>query len=319
MDLNRLGPGLLHALLVVAEAGKISEAARRLHLSQPAVTAQIRRLEAELDVPLFIRSVHGVTLTPRGAHLQERLQRVFADLEGALSELDQPGELKGILKFAASTTSAAHFVPNIFARFRRHHPEVGLNLVVGNAKDVLELVREQHVGLGLLGGHERSPGVRFEQFMPDEIVAVCAPRIRDPKFRRATGNLKSARDLEDLPLIWRERGAGTRATVEEALKEHGLNVRQLDQRVEIGSTEAIKALVIAEIGIAFFSCWEIQNELATGTMREIHIPDLRIHRVFSWALPSGDLGGLPGEFYRFANSIRTELSAVSIRRWKGLA
>jgi DNA-binding transcriptional LysR family regulator len=319
VDLNRLGPGLLHAFLVVAEAGKISEAARRLHLSQPAVTAQIRRLEAELDVPLFIRSVHGVTLTPRGAHLQERLQRVFADLEGALSELDQPGELKGILKFAASTTSAAHFVPNIFARFRRHHPEVGLNLVVGNAKDVLELVREQHVGLGLLGGHERSPGVRFEQFMPDEIVAVCAPRIRDPKFRRAIGNLKSARDLEDLPLIWRERGAGTRATVEEALKEHGLNIRQLDQRVEIGSTEAIKALVIAEIGIAFFSCWEIQNELATGTMREIHIPDLRIHRVFSWALPSGDLGGLPGEFYRFANSIRTELSAVSIRRWKGLA
>ena len=129
----------------------------------------------------------------------------------------------------------------------------------------------------------------FQQFMPDEIVAVCAPRIRDPKLRRAIGNLKSAQDLQHLPLIWRERGAGTRATVEQALKEHGLNVRQLDQRVEIESTEAIKALVIAEIGIAFFSGWEIQNELATGTMREIHIPDLRIHRVFSWALPSGDL------------------------------
>jgi DNA-binding transcriptional LysR family regulator len=222
------------------------------------------------------------------------------------------------LKFAASTTSAAHFVPNIFARFRRYHPAVGLHLMVGNAKEVLELVREQHVGLGLLGGHERSPGVRFEQFMPDEIVAVCAPRIRDPKFRRAIENLKSAQDLEHLPLIWRERGAGTRETVEQVLKEHGLNVRKLDQRVEIGSTEAIKSLVVAEIGIAFFSCWEIQNELATGTMREIHIPGLQIHRVFSWALPSGDLGGLPGEFYRFANSIRTELSAVSIRRWKGL-
>src|SRR5580704_9604117 len=124
MDLNRLGPGLLHAFLVVAEAGKISEAARRLHLSQPAVTAQIRRLEADLDMPLFIRSVHGVTLTPRGAHLRERLQHIFADLEEALSDLDRPGEVTGILKFAASTTSAAHFVPNIFARFRRttHRP-----------------------------------------------------------------------------------------------------------------------------------------------------------------------------------------------------
>jgi DNA-binding transcriptional LysR family regulator len=318
VDLNRLGPGLLHVFLVVAEAGKISEAARRLHLSQPAVTAQIRRLEAELDMPLFIRSVHGVTLTPRGAHLRERLQHVFAELEEALREIDQPTDLTGVLKFAASTTSAAHFVPNIFARFRRYHPAVGLHVIVGNAKDVLEQVREQHVGLGLLAGHERSPGVRLEQFMPDEIVAVCAPRIRDPKLRRAIENLKSAQDLEHLPLIWRERGAGTRSVVEQVLKEHGLNVRKLDQRVEIGSTEAIKSLVVAEIGIAFFSCWEIQNELAVGTLREINIPGLRIERVFSWALPSGDLGGLPGEFYRFANSMRKELSAVSIRRWKGL-
>jgi DNA-binding transcriptional LysR family regulator len=91
VDLNHLSSGLLYASLFVAEIGKISEAARRLHLSQPAVTAQIRRLEAELDMPLFIRSVHGVTLTPRGAHLQERLQRVFADLEEALSDSISPG------------------------------------------------------------------------------------------------------------------------------------------------------------------------------------------------------------------------------------
>jgi hypothetical protein len=91
------------------------------------------------------------------------------------------------------------------------------------------------------------------------------------------------------------------------------------QRLEIASTEAIKSLVVAEIGVAFFSCWEIQNELAAGILREINIPGLRIHRLFSWALPSGDLRGLPGDFYRFANSIRTELSAVIIRRWKGAA
>jgi DNA-binding transcriptional LysR family regulator len=310
---------LLHAFLVVADAGKISEAARRLHLSQPAVTAQIRRLEAELDMALFIRSVHGVTLTSRGARLRERLQRVFAELDEALSELDQPGELTGILRFAASTTSAAYFVPDIFARFRRNHPAVGLNLIVANAAQVLEQVREQHVELGLLAGHERSPGVRLEEFMPDEIVAVCAPRIHDPKFRRAIANLNSIEDLAHLPIIWRERGAGTRAVVEQTLKENGLDVKKLDQRVEIGSTEAIKALVAAGIGVAFFSCWEIQNELAMRTVREIIVPGLRIDRVFSWALPSGGLAGLPGEFYRFANSIRNELSAVSVRRWRGSA
>ena len=97
-------------------------------------------------------------------------------------------------------------------------------------------------------------------------------------------NLKSPRDLEHLPLIWRERGAGTRTRVEHVLKEHGVNVRKLDQRVEIGSTEAIKSLVVAEVGVAFFSCWEIQNELATGTLREIRIPGLKF------------IGSFPGRF-----------------------
>ena len=316
MEFNRINPGLLYTFLVVADVGQISEAARRLHLSQPAITAQIRRLESDLNTPLFIRSVHGVALTPPAARLRERLQRVFGELENILEELDRTQELSGVLHFAASTTSAAHFVPSIFIRFRHYHPEVGLRLVVGNAKEVLEHVREQRVGLGLLGGHERSPGVRLEPFMPDEIIPVCGAQIPDPKLRRAIAGVKSVQDLEHVPVIWREQGAGTRAVVEGDLKERGLSLRKLDKGLEIGSTEAIKSMVIAGLGIAFFSCWEIQNELASGALKEIEIPGLRIHRVFSWAIPSGEIGGLPGEFYRFANSIRNELSAVSVRTWR---
>lgn len=316
MDFNRLSPNLLQTFLIVGDAGQISEAARRLHLSQPAVTAQIRRLESDLETPLFVRSVRGMTLTQTGIRLRERLQRVFGDLERVLSEVAKPRTLAGVLKFAASTTSAAHFVPNLFARFRHDHPAVGLQLVVGNAKEVLELVREQHVGLGLLGGHDRSPGVRLERFMPDTIVAVCAGRNSDPNYRRTMDGLKSPQDLVGLPLIWREPGAGTRAAVEDALRHTGVSVRKLDQSIEVASTEGIKALVSAGVGIAFFSCWEIQNELFSGEFREIMIHGLEINRLFSWALPSGEIGGLPGEFYRFANSIRGEMSAVSIRKWR---
>jgi DNA-binding transcriptional LysR family regulator len=148
--------------------------------------------------------------------------------------------------------------------------------------------------------------------MPDEIVPVCAPRIPDPKLRRAIEGLKSARDLEALPLIWRESGSGTRAIVESVLKDSGVNPRKWDQRFELGNTEVIKSLVIAGLGVGFFSCWEIQQEIAMGLVRQINIPGLRIQRMFSWALPSGELRGLPGEFYQFANSIRSELSAVSV-------
>ena len=103
--------------------------------------------------------------------------------------------------------------------------------------------------------------------------------------------------------------------MEKVLKNAGLNVRNLERLFELGSTEAIKSLVGAGVGIAFFSCWEIQKELSMGLLRQVNIPGLRIHRMFSWALPTGELGGLPGEFYRFANSIQPELSAVSLKRW----
>ncbi len=306
VDLNRIPSILLQTFLTVAEAGQISEAARRLHLSQPAVTGHIRRLEANLEITLFIRSANGVSLTERGAHLRERVQDVFAELEQILRELDRTREVSGTLTLAASTTVARYFVPRIFLRFHHYHPAAALHLIVGNTEEVLDHLREQRVVLGLVEGHQRSPGVRLEPFLPDEIVPVCAPRIPDPKLRRAIEGLKSVRDLEALPLIWRESGAGTRAVVESVLKDGGVNLRKLDQRFELGSTEAIKSLVIGGLGVGFFSCWEIQQEIATGLVRQINIPGLRIQRMFSWALPSGELGGLPGEFYQFANSIRSD-------------
>jgi DNA-binding transcriptional LysR family regulator len=205
VDLNRIPPVLLQTFLTVAEAGQISEAARRLHLSQPAVTGHIRRLEASLETTLFIRSANGVSLTERGAHLRERVQDVFAELEEIWRELDRTHEVNGTLTLSASTTVARYFVPRIFIRFHHYHPAAALHLLVGNTEEVLDHLRQIARRARTGRGHQRSPGVHLEQFMPDEIVPVCAPRIQ---------------------------------------------------------------------------------------------------RMFSWALPSGELGGLPGEFYQFANSIR---------------
>jgi DNA-binding transcriptional LysR family regulator len=244
---------------------------------------------------------------------------VFAELEQILRELDQTREITGSVRLAASTTLARHFVPKIFVRFRHYYPAAGIQLIVRNTEEVLGDLREHRVGLGLVEGHQRCPGIRLEQFMPDEIVPVCATRIPDSKLRRAIESVRSVADLEPLPLIWREPGAGTRAVVESALKNSGVNLKKLDQAFELGSTEGVKSLVVAGLGIGFLSCWDIQNEVSTGLVREINIPGLRIQRMFSWALPSGELGRLPGEFYRFANSIRSELSAVSVHRWKTAA
>jgi DNA-binding transcriptional LysR family regulator len=148
VDVNRIPSILLQTFLTVAEAGQISEAARRLHLSQPAVTGHIRRLEANLETTLFIRSANGVSLTERGSHLRERVQDVFAELEQILRELDRTRELNGTLTLAASTTVARYFVPRIFIRFHHYHPAAALHLIVGNTEEVLEHLRQQRVGSG---------------------------------------------------------------------------------------------------------------------------------------------------------------------------
>jgi DNA-binding transcriptional LysR family regulator len=319
LDIRRLNSTLLQTFLVVAETGQISEASRRLNLCQPAVTGQIRRLEADLETALFIRSARGVSLTPRGARLRERLKDVFSELEQIFHELDQTREVTGTVKLAASTTPARHFVPRIFVRFRHYHPSAGLELIVRNTEEVLDHLRDNRAGLGLVEGHQRSSGVRLEEFMADEIIPVFAARISDTKLRRAIGRVKCARDLEALPLIRREPGAGTRTILESVLKDHGVNLRKLDQQFEVGSTEAVKALIIAGLGVGFLSVWDIQQELSMGLVQQMDIPGLRIQRMFSWALPSGELGGLLGDFYRFANSIRNELSTVLVRRWKEAA
>jgi len=310
VDLNRVHPILLQTFLEVADAGQISEAARRLHLSQPAVTGQIRRLESNLERTLFIRTPRGVSLTPEGARLRDRLQGVFAELEEIVLELDQRRVVTGIVTIGASTTVARYFVPRIFVRFHHYHPTTALKLVVGNTETVLNQLREHRLGLGLVEGLTRSPGLHLETFVRDEIIPVCAARIPDVKLRRAIEAVKSASDLVGLPLIWRESGAGLRAVVERNLEEKGVDLRKLDYRFELGSSEAIKALVIAGLGVAFLSSWEIQQEIALGFARRLQIPGLRIDRTYSWAVSSGDLGGLAGEFYHFANSMREELIPV---------
>src|SRR5260370_5088250 len=140
---------------------------------------------------------------------------------------------------------------------------------MGNTEQVLDHLREHRAGLGLVEGHQQRPGVSLEEFLPDEIVPVCATRIPDPRLRRAIKGVKSARDLEALPLIWREPGAGTRRVVESALTESGVNRKNLDQRFALGSPEAINSLVIGGLVVGFFSCWEIQYEIAMGLMRPI--------------------------------------------------
>jgi DNA-binding transcriptional LysR family regulator len=292
-------PRLLATFRVVATAGRISAAAKLLHVSQPAVTAQVRKLEEQCHKPLLVRSARGVTPTEAGRVLLGYAERFEALLAEAADVLGCGGAGgaggAGDLVLAASTTIASYVLPPLLAEFARSGGAGAVRVDVGNTEEVLERVRSGAAPLGLVEGHARAAGVRLEPFLPDELVAVVASD--------AGGELRAlrrARDLLGVPILWREPGSGTRAVVERALR-NALGRRPPHPRdAQLGATEAIKAAAVAGLGVAFLSRWSIRAELAAGRLRVLPFADLAIPRSFSWALPAGGAAGVAKAFQRFA-------------------
>jgi DNA-binding transcriptional LysR family regulator len=291
---------LLHTFRVVCETRRISMAARVLHLSQPAVSQQVQKLEDAYGQALLTRSARGVTPTPAGETLLAYARRVDEVLEEAHAALARGIPRGGELRLAASTTLASYVVPRLFARFRAREPAAGLRLVVANTAGVLELVRGGEVPVGLVEGAERAAHVHTEPFFDDEIVPCVGAGDR-----LGFDVPRSASDLAKVPLVMRERGSGTREVVERALRGAGVQRARGAVELELGSTEACKAAVEAGLAVGFLARAAIDKELALGTIRPIELRRLRITRTFRWALSSTAApSGIAGRFYRFAASWR---------------
>ncbi|GAO04588.1 LysR substrate-binding domain-containing protein [Anaeromyxobacter sp. PSR-1] len=292
--MRRLDPRKLETFRVVAQARKISTAAKLLHLSQPAVTAQIRALEEECGRALLVRSSKGVTPNDWGLRLLDTAKQVHAllgEVEGAFQ--DEPGVGEEVV-LGASMTTAAYLVPPLVAGYRAVHGRVPFRLQVANTARVLEWVADGKVPLGIVEGRLRSPRVHLERYLEDELVAVAAASARDLL------RISRAADLASAPLLLREPGSNTRAVVEEALA--GVLGARSVRRSELlfGSNQSIKMAAVAGLGVAFVSRWSVQLEVAAGTLRILPLRDLRLTRSFSWATASPRLQGAAGRFQAWA-------------------
>ncbi|HET8733442.1 MAG TPA: LysR family transcriptional regulator [Anaeromyxobacteraceae bacterium] len=292
--MSRLDPRKLETFRVVAQTRKISSAAKLLHLSQPAVTAQIRALEEECGRPLLVRSSKGVTPTDWGLRLLDAARQVHAVLGAVETAFQDEPEPDEEVVLGASMTTAAYVVPPLVAGYRALHGKVPFRLQVSNTARVLEWVAEGRVPLAIVEGRLRSPRVHLERYLDDELVAVAATGVRE------LSGISRAADLVRVPLLLREPGSNTRAVVEEALAPV-LGSRQV-RRSELlfGSNQSIKMAAVAGLGVAFVSRWSVQLEVAAGTLRILPLRDLRIVRAFSWATGEPQLHGAAGRFHAWA-------------------
>ncbi len=292
--MGTIDPRKLETFRVVVQAGKISNAAKLLHLSQPAVTAQIGGLEEECGRPLLERTPKGVVPNRWGLRLLEAAKQVH-DLLGAVESAirEEPaGDDEVVL--AAGMTTAAYVVPPVLAAFRAVHGPVPFRLQVSNSARVLELVADGRVPLGLVEGRARSARVHLERYLDDELVPVVASSA--PQF----SGIARAAELVEFPILLREPGSGTRVIVEEALARVMGASQVLRSEVQMGSNQSVKMAAVAGIGVAFVSHWSVRLELAAGTLRILPLRDLRITRTFSWATLSRNLHGAAGRFLAWA-------------------
>jgi DNA-binding transcriptional LysR family regulator len=266
MNLNHLA--VFHA---VAQTGSMTLGAERLDISQPAVSKQVQELERALGVHLFDRVGRRVRLGRAGEVLADYARRLFAlahEAEEAMTDVRAAG--RGRLAIGASTTIGTYLLPGVLAEFWRRHPRVELLVQIENTEQVHRLLAGHELDLGLTEGPVEEGELDAEVFHQDELVMIAAPGHRLAGRPRV---LPSA--VREGPFILREPGSGTRAVEEWALARLKLPVRVV---MALGSTEAIKRVVAAGVGLAVVSRLAVAAECAAGTLAVLPVAGLRIAR-----------------------------------------
>lgn len=264
----------LEIFYTVAQTGSITACAERLHISQPAISRQLKDFEQRIGVVLFERLPRGMRLTHPGEVLRDYAARLFEIARSAEMSVRELSEVRqGHLSIGASNTVGTYVLPSLLARFRRSHPAVGISMFVGNTEQVAQGVADLRFMLGFIEGPLHGPNLRVHRFLDDEIVPVASADHPLSGRRRLRPS-----DLADQPLLMREIGSGTRELVEKRLQRHGIPLGNI---VELGSTEAVKKAAVHGGGIAWLPRMCMPRELAAGELVRLPVKSLEIRRPLS--------------------------------------
>lgn len=266
----------LEIFVKVAELGSFSKAAEALFLTQPTVSEHVRALEDELGLRLLDRLGRGATLTRAGRLLGSYATRMLALSREARQAMDSfQGRLSGELIIGGSTIPGEYVLPALVGRFKDKYPDISITLLIGDSQAVIDWVADGRAELGVAGARIAHRGVDYKELMPDEVVVVV-PAAHSWHGRRQI----TVDELRGEPLLLRERGSGTRAALEIALGEAGLDLDSFRVVGEMGSTQAIKQAVKAGVGISLVSRRAVEEECKGGVLGCVRVKDFKVTRSF---------------------------------------
>ncbi len=248
----------LTAFQAVARLGSVSLAADTLHLTQPAVSIQLAALEASAGTPLVQRSGRGIRLTEAGELLAGYAGRIVDLWREAGEEMATlQGVFSGTLRVGAVTT-ADYMLPPLLVAFVNERPKVKVRLSVGNRGEIVRLLARQEIDVAIMGRPPAELTTESQPFARHPMAFLAAPA--DPLMTQPGLTLAQVAETR---ILVRERGSGTRTTIERVFKDQGLTLRIGS---ELSSNEAIKSMCAAGFGVAFLSMHTCVLELGAGLL-----------------------------------------------------
>jgi len=263
--------------LAVWENRSFSRAAQEVYLTQPSVSGHIRALEEILGVRLFDRSGKDVTPTSAGEVLYPFARQILRlNLQAEREIAMFLGQEKGSLDLGGSNVPGQYILPGVIGRFKAERPNIKVILRISDTATIVASVANGELELGLVGAVVPKKGISFEPCFHDDMILVVPPG-----HRFADRGQVSIDDIASEPFVLREKGSGTRLTMERALRAAGnLQISDLQIVTEMGSAEAIRQAVRAGLGCSIISRRVVTDDLEHGLLYASVLEGVQLGRQF---------------------------------------
>lgn len=264
----------LRVFTEVARQLSFARAAEALHLTPPAVTMQVKELEAQVGLPLFERQGRQVSLSTAGEYFLVYAKRLLSTLKDADNTMARFLHMEAGTLTIGLLSTAGYFVPRMLAQFCKEHPGVEVRMLVTHDRErLLQQLMSHEVDLAVMGRPPRELGTRAEPFAAHPLVFVCPPD--HPLL--GVGH-PPAQALANQTFIARESGSELREAMDDFFREHRLSPRIA---MEMSSNETIKQTVMAGMGISFLSLHAVSLEVRTGVLKVVEVEGSPVMRTWN--------------------------------------
>lgn len=286
----------LQVFHTVATRLNFTKAAKELFITQPAVTKHIKEIENHFKVKLFERNGTKIKLTAAGEtllHHTHQLFTVYRNLEFDLNMFTQ--QHTGKLRIGASTTVAQYVLPPVLAAFHKKFCDIKITLTINNTEQIEQALANKQIDLGIIEGQSKNNLFKYIEFVEDKLVLVA--NVNHPIAKKTK---IGSDELLKIPLLLREPGSGTLEVIAQALKPLGIKISQLQNEMQLGSTESMKLYLLNSNAMAFLSIHSILKELQNKECCIIDVKGLNIERYFYFIQQQGQAEALSDLFIKFA-------------------